>query len=173
MAFVIPDNLPSSLLPIAWMIGRWEGFGHLEDATDGRDKFRQVVEFTNDGEDFLQYSSRSWLVDDEDRDDQPLASEVGYWRVRPSEEEAPRIVEVEFLVTHPTGFAEVYAGTAGEGKAELATESVTGTATALTYTRATRLYGHVQGSLLWVLDIATGDVPLASHSSAQLRRVES
>lgn len=180
MAFVIPENLPASLLPIAWMIGRWEGLGVIEHPSVETRGFRQEVEFRNDGGEFLEYVAHSWLLEeraedgtplDVPRDGAPLSSEMGYWRVRPAEEEAPRTVEVELVLAHPSGLVEIYLGTAGEGKAELATDLVARTETGIEQTAAKRLYGHVQGSLLWVLEVATSEVPLTSHSSARLSRV--
>ncbi|MFV0457299.1 MAG: FABP family protein [Actinomycetales bacterium] len=171
MAFVIPDNLPSSLLPIAWLIGRWEGTGVVDYPTIEIKRFHQVVDFHNDGRPFLEYQSHTWLLDDSCHDRKPLASEAGYWRVKPSDEEAPRIVEVEVVLAHPTGITEIYLGTAGEGKVEIATDWVARTETAKEYSAGKRLYGHVNGDLMWAFDMAAMGVPLTSHASAHLHRV--
>ena len=45
------------------------------------------------------------------------------------------------------------------------------TRTAKDYAAATRMYGLVEGDLLWVMDMAAGDVRLTSHASARLKRV--
>lgn len=172
MAFVIPENLPAQLLPVAWLVGRWEGTGVVDYPTIQICRFHQVVEFTNDGRGFLEYRSHTWLLDDASHDRRRLASEQGYLRVVPSREEAPRQVDVEFLLVHPTGFVEIYLGTAGEGKLELATDVVARTSTAKEYTAGKRLYGHVNGDLMWVFDMAAVGHPMTSHISGQLHRVK-
>ncbi len=178
MAFVIPDNLPSTLLPIAWLVGRWEGAGVVEYPTIETTRFRQVIEFRNDGRPFLEYTSHTWQLDDsvasgeESIEGKPLASESGYWRVVPSAEEAPRIVDVEVMLDHPTGIVEIYLGTAGEGKVEVATDMVARTETAKEYNAGKRLYGHVNGELMWVFDMAAVGQPLQSHASARLHRAD-
>jgi hypothetical protein len=45
------------------------------------------------------------------------------------------------------------------------------TASADEYTAATRMYGLVEGDLLWALDVAQLGHPLQSHASARLKRV--
>lgn len=172
MPFVIPENLPPVLLPVAWMLGRWEGSGVVDYPTIDVQRFRQVLEFGNDGRGFLDYTSHTWLLDDDGQDVRPLATEAGYLRIVPSQEEAPRIVDVEFVLVHPTGIVEVYIGTAGEGKVEVATDVVARTETAKEYTAGTRLYGHVRGDLLWAFDMAAVGQPMTSHASAQLHRVK-
>jgi hypothetical protein len=44
-------------------------------------------------------------------------------------------------------------------------------ATAKEYNAATRMYGHVEGDLLWVMDMAAVGNPLQSHASARLKRL--
>jgi hypothetical protein len=169
--FVIPENLPAPLLPLAWLVGRWEGTGVVDYPTMPITRFHQTIEFANDGRPFLSYLSKTWLLDDSSHDRRPLATETGFWRVVPSAEEAPRHVEVEVLLTHPTGFVEIYRGTAGEGKVELATDLVARTSTAKEYNSGTRLYGHVDSGLMWAFDMAAVGHPLTSHVSAHLHRV--
>ena len=54
---------------------------------------------------------------------------------------------------------------------DLATDLVARTSTAKEYTAATRMYGLVEGDLLWVMDMAAMGQPLTSHVSARLKRV--
>lgn len=169
--FEIAPDLPAPLLPLAWLVGTWEGTGVVDYPTMAITRFHQVVEFRNDGRPFLSYTSRTWLLDDSSHDRRPLATETGFWRVVPSAEEAPRTVDVEVVLSHPTGFVEIYLGTAGEGKVELATDLVARTSTAKEYNSGRRMYGHVNGDLMWVFDMAAVGHPLTSHVSAQLSRV--
>ena len=109
--------------------------------------------------------SRTWLLDDDGNPVRPLATESGYWRPQPDG-------GVEVVLAHPTGYAEIWLGTVTGTKVELATDVVVRTATAKEYTAGTRLYGQVEGDLLWAYDMAAAGEPLQSHISARLKRVE-
>lgn len=172
MAFEIPEGLHPRLLPLAWMVGRWEGVGMVEHPAMPVHRFHQILEIAQDGRPFLTYSSRTWTLDDASRDRAAETLETGYLRVAPSEEEAPRHVTVEMVVAHPTGVVEVYTGTGGEGKVELATDVVARTASGPDYTAGKRLIGLVNGAFMWAYDIAGYGHPLTSYSSAHLERAE-
>src|SRR4029079_9261425 len=91
---------------------------------------------------FVHPLSRSWLLDDDGNEVRPLAQETGYWR--PEADGA-----IELLLSHPTGYVEVWVGTAYGAKIELNTDAVVRTKTAKDYTAGHRLYGLVNGDLLW------------------------
>lgn len=170
MAFEIPAGLHPRLLPIAWMVGHWEGAGTVEHPSMPVRRFHQVLQVEQDGRPFLAYTSRTWTPDDTSRDRAPDATETGYLRVVPSDQEAPRTVELEMVVAHPTGIVEVYTGTGGEGKVELSTDLVARTATGPDYTAGKRLIGLVGGDFLWAYDMAGYGHPLTSYASAHLKR---
>lgn len=157
-----PD-LPTALVPIAWLLGSWAGVGVGGYPTIGQFRFGQEVTFSENGKPFLHYISHSWLLDDEGTKVRPLAQETGYWRPQPDG-------TLEVLLAHPTGFAEVWLGTVDGAKIELSTEVVARTETAKPYTAGHRLYGNVGGDLLWAFDMAAMDQPLQAHLSATLRR---
>jgi THAP4-like, heme-binding beta-barrel domain len=164
-------DLPAPLIPLAWLVGTWAGAGVVGYPTMEADqRFGQEITFSHDGRPFLSYSSRTWLLDDEGRKERPLASETGYWRPVAAPEGAAGI-GLEVLLTHPTGIVEVYLGTADGPRITLQTDAVVRTTTAKEYTAATRMYGLVEGDLLWVLDMAAVGHPLTSHASARLKRV--
>jgi hypothetical protein len=164
MALQLDPDLPAPLVPLAWLIGRWEGAGVVGYPTMDSVNFGQEVEFRHDGRPFLHYRSQAWLLDDEGNQVRPLASEVGYWR--------PKEDHLEVLLAHPTGYVEIYVGTADGPRIELATDVVARTETAKEYTAAKRMYGLVDGDLMWVMDMAAVGQPMQSHASAQLKRVE-
>jgi hypothetical protein len=164
MALQLDPDLPAPLVPLAWLIGRWEGAGVVGYPTMDSVNFGQEVEFRHDGRPFLHYRSQAWLLDDEGNQVRPLASEVGYWR--------PKEDHLEVLLSHPTGYVEIYVGTAEGPRIELATDVVARTETAKEYTAAKRMYGLVDGDLMWVMDMAAVGQPMQSHASAQLKRVE-
>jgi THAP4-like, heme-binding beta-barrel domain len=163
MAMQLDADLPAPLVPLAWLIGRWEGAGVVGYPTMDSVNFGQEIEFRHDGRPFLHYRSQAWLLDDEGNQVRPLASEVGYWR--------PKETGLEVLLSHPTGYVEIYLGQAEGPRIELATDVVARTETAKEYTAAKRMYGLVNGDLMWVMDMAAVGQPLQSHASAQLKRV--
>ena len=108
--------------------------------------------------------SRTWLLDDAGAPVRPLATESGYWRPQPGG-------DVELVLAHPTGFAEVYLGEVTGTRIELRTDIVARTATAKEVTAGHRLYGLVGDDLAWAYDMAAVGQPLQPHVSAQLKRV--
>jgi hypothetical protein len=164
----LTPDLPAELVPVAWMIGTWAGVGVVGyPSMDGDRQFGQEVEFSHDGRAFLSYQSRSWLLDDNGVRTEPLERESGFLRVFPG----PSRIEVEFLLAHARGIAEVFLGHVEGAGLRMQTDVVARTATAEEYTAATRMYGAVDGDLLWVLDMAAGGRPLGAHASARLKRV--
>jgi hypothetical protein len=163
-------DLPAPLVPLAWLVGTWAGAGVVGYPTMEADlRFGQEVVFSSDGRPFLGYSSRTWLLDDEGRQVRPLASETGYWRPVEAPEGSAGI-GLEVLLAHPTGVVEVYLGVAEGPRVTLHTDAVARTSTAKEYTAGSRLYGLVEGDLLWALDMAAMGRPLTSHASARLKR---
>ena len=80
--------------------------------------------------------------------------------------------DVEVSVVHPTGVSELYLGRVKGPRVDLATDAVLRTASAKEYSAATRMYGLVEGDLLWAWDIAALGQELKTHASARLRRVD-
>jgi THAP4-like, heme-binding beta-barrel domain len=169
--FDLDPNLPTALAPLAWLVGEWAGVGVVGYPSMPADvQFGQEVEFRHDSRPFLHYRSQAWLLDDGGNRVRPLATETGFWRpTGPIEDGNGQ--DVELLLAHPTGFVEIYVGVAQGPRITLSTDLVARTRTAKEYTAATRMYGLVEGDLLWVLDMAAVGEPLTSHASARLKRL--
>lgn len=123
---------------------------------------------SHDGRPFLLWHSRTWELDAEGHRGAPLATEVGYWRPGP---EGPP--DVELLLTHATGILELYAGRVDGAKIEVTTDVVMRSPAAVEYAAGHRLYGQVEGDLLWAMDMAAVGQAMSPHASARLRRVPS
>ncbi|WP_129668414.1 FABP family protein [Phytoactinopolyspora endophytica] len=161
----IPSDLHSDCVPLAWLLGRWEGAGLGDYPTIEAFRFGQEVEFSYvPGKPFLSYTSRSWILDEDGNLVRPAARETGYWRPQADD-------EVEVLLTHPTGFVEIYLGQVEPAKVELATRGVLKTETAKDYRSGHRLYGLVNGNLMYVYEMAAMGQDLQPHLSAELKRV--
>ena len=80
--------------------------------------------------------------------------------------------DVELLVTDPDGLVELYVGQARTTTSwELTTDVVARTPDAPDVTKAVRLYGIVDGALMYAIDRAGADEPLRPTMSARLERI--
>jgi hypothetical protein len=167
------SGLPDTLKPLSWLLGSWVGVGVGGYPTIEDFHFGQEISFSTDGRPFLSYWSRTWLLDEQGNQVKPLAMETGFWRPQPGN-------QVEVVLAHPTGYAEVWVGditvteivdaTITGARAELRTDVIARTVSAKDYTAGHRLFGLVQGDLLWAYDMAAVGQPLTAHVSARLKR---
>ncbi len=160
----LSTDLPTPLVPLAWLIGSWAGAGVGGYPSVEEFRFGQEVVFEHDARPFLTYSSRTWLLDDEGAFVRPLATESGFWRPQPEG-------ALEVTLSHPTGFTEIWIGTVEGPRIELRTDVVARTATSKEYTAGHRLYGLVEGDLAWAFDMAAVGQTIQPHVSARLKRV--
>lgn len=160
----IDPDLHPDLRPLAWLVGTWRGAGVGGYPTIDSFRFGQEIVCTpRPGGPQLAWSSRSWLLDDDGRMVKESAPETGWWRVHAGG-------ALEVLLAHPMGIVEVWTGRVEGAKAELTTDVVARTETAKEVTAGHRLYGVVDGDLLWAYDMAAVGQGLTSHLSARLKR---
>ncbi|MCA1824270.1 MAG: FABP family protein [Mycobacteriales bacterium] len=155
-----PDAVPDALAPLAFLLGTWRGEGVGGYPTIGDFRYAEEIRFSHSGRPFLAYEQRSWVLPDE----RPSATEVGYWRPQPDG-------SVEVLICRPSGISEIYLGTVRGTQVEIATDVVTRTPSAKDVSALKRLYGLVDGELMYAVDMAAMGQPLQPHLSARLRRV--
>ena len=177
MSDVAVPTMPPELAHLWWLLGEWEGVGTGQYPTIEDFRFGQRVRFSCDGRPFLSYLSRSWMIEQDGTTGRPLATEQGFFRPGAEGERS-----AEVLLTHPTGFAEIWLGRVEitdladaritGARMELTTEVVARTASAKEYTGGQRLYGLVEGDLLWTFDMAAMGHPLGNHLAARLRPVD-
>src|SRR5579875_778251 len=86
------------LAPLSFLIGRWRGTGVVGYTTIETARFGQELTSSDNGKAFLNYSSRTWLLDEEGKAGRPLGTEAGYL----SHETGGRL---EVLLVHPTGIS--------------------------------------------------------------------
>jgi hypothetical protein len=165
MPFEIPQDLDPALYPLSFLIGEWAGVGLGQYPTIEDFRFGQEASFSyTPGKTFLDYESKSWLIDEDGNKVRPLAREHGYWR--PQEDN-----QLELVLAHPTGVVEIWVGQVDSGKIELNTDAVARTASAKEYSAGNRLYGLVKGDLYWTFDMAAMGHGMQNHLAAQLKRV--
>jgi THAP4-like, heme-binding beta-barrel domain len=202
MTFALPDGLAPEAYPLAWLVGRWRGEGVVGYPGIEETAFTQDVVFDHDGGPYLRYSSTIRLIvapddaaalaspagDDEalpiaggvvpqpgHADGGPVwSTESGYWRVAPErpvdlpENQFP----LEVLLADPAGHLALYVGTVGNGRVDLVSDLIARTATAAEVAAGKRLYGLVNGELMWAWDLAAFGHPMQTYASARLARVE-
>lgn len=197
--FDLPTDLPADLAPLSWLVGVWEGTGVIDYADHAyAGEFTHRVSFSHDGGDYLNYSASAWLHGEGDTRT-PLVAEMGYWRLsRPASDAdagpgllpalgtaAPRTADdvellrnaeggfdIEVVLVHADGVSELYLGQIRGPRIDIATDAVVRPAGAKTYSAATRMYGLVDGHLLWAWDMAALGEELGAHASARLARAE-
>lgn len=195
----LPVNLPAELVPLSWLLGLWEGTGVVNYGVGEETRnyeFGHRMSFSHDGLPHLNYTSYTWLLDD---DLTPLATETGYWRLSRAQTEGDpgpgllpgvgpqpfttaRSVEslrnasdgfdIEVSILHPGGVSELYVGQVKGPRIDLATDAVMRSATSKEHTASTRIYGLVDNHMLWAWDLAALGQELATHASGRLARLE-
>ncbi|SDX55611.1 protein of unknown function [Modestobacter sp. DSM 44400] len=159
----VGPEVAHELLSVLPLLGEWHGEGQAAGAGDHR--FGQWVRFAHDGRGFLIYESRTWRLSDDGTVAGPDQRESGFWRPRGED-------EVELLVCSPDGLVEIYVGTARTTTSwELTSDVLARTPDHPDVSRAARLYGIVEGALMYAVDRAAGDAPLRPTMSARLERI--
>ena len=163
MAFVIPENLHEDLYPLAWMIGTWTGTGRGEYPGIEPFQFAQEVTFNHYGRNFLNYYSRTWIIDDNKDIVRPFESETGFWRVRDK-----KILEV--VIAQSQGISEGWVGVVDGAKIQMAMDRGYSTPSANIIDEGQRLYGHVEGELFYAYDMAMNGHELQAYMWSSLAR---
>lgn len=197
--FQLSADTPAELVPLSWLIGSWAGSGILsyrlgEELHEA--EFAQEIVFTP-GPRQLHYAMGIRPVDE--ADDGPRFSETGYWALqRPlgAADRGPGLLtateperyttadevetlrndsggfDIEVLLVQDAGVSELYLGTVTGPRIDLGTDAVLRSGSAKDYSGATRMYGLVDGHLLWAWDIAALGQDLRTHASGRLARVD-
>jgi len=176
VTFTIEADLAPEVYPLAWLVGSWDGHGVIEYPEIPSTDFRQRIDFTHDGGPYLEYRSVITLIGPDGEDGAVWSLESGFWRVAPEVPEGIELAEfqrpLEVVITDAAGFVAVYVGAVGNGRIDLGTDLMARTASAPEVAGATRLYGLVNGELMWALDLAAFGHALQSYASGRLSRVE-
>lgn len=200
MPVEIPTNLTPELVPFAWLLGTWEGDGFVGYGDAEQRAFRQRVTFEQHGLPYVVYRAQTTLLNEEGEPQREATYEQGFWELaRPREEgdlgpgmlppdpvpvlktaedvEALRNADGGFDISvsmlYPGGIAELYLGQIKGPRVDLATDAVMRAQGSKEYASGTRLYGLVNGNLMWAWDMAANGQELATHASAELKKVDS
>jgi hypothetical protein len=163
VAFVIPENLHEDLYPLAWIVGTWAGTGQGEYPGIEPFQFAQEVSFNHDGRNFLNYYSRTWIIDENKDIVEPFESEAGFWKVRDK-----KILEV--VVAQNQGISQGWVGVLDGAKMQLVMDRGYSTPTANIIDQGQRLYGNVEGELFYAYDMAMNGHDLQAYMWSSLAR---
>ena len=168
----LPSELPPEIVRISWLLGHWEGVGQGQYPNSSNFSFIQQLEFNNDGRPFIDYESKSWELNADGTAGKPLHSEKGFWK--PGEG-----TSVEVSISHVTGISEIWTGfnevlTIDEAKitsarARIATQWVGRVPSAKPVDAGDRLYGLMNGELMWTYDMAAVGQEMQNHLWARLK----
>ena len=146
---------------LAFLLGTWTGEGRGEYPTISGFAYREEIRFSHNGKPFVGYVQRTWALDD----GRPLHGESGY--LRPVGPDG----ELEYVLVHPTGLAEIGGGRVVGGRVSLAARA-TRTPTALAVEQVERDIEVVSDVLRYELRMSMESVPLTRHLVGELRKTE-
>lgn len=160
----MPEGLDPRLAALGWLVGRWEGTGNGTDHLGVDFTFEQRVEFSHNGSDYLLMVSQTFLLDDEGRPLEALDMETAFWRPAPD-------ASLEVALSAAGGWTEVLVGRIQVTRIDLTTDAVVRVPGAtVPHAAEQRLYGKVEGDLMYAIDRATTDHELRPHMWARLRK---
>ena len=164
-----PDLHPA-LLGLLPFVGLWRGRGQGGFPEPADYNFAQEVRISHDGRPFLRFEARSWLLDEESKPAGEWITESGFWRPVLSDGRATD--EMEAVMINPDGIAELYLGkVVGTTRLEIEADAIAYTPSGLHVTAGHRLFGIVEGALLYAFEQGVDDSGLRPHMSARLLRI--
>ena len=163
MAFTIPEGLHEDLYPLAWLVGTWRGKGRGEYPGIAPFEFAHEVTFNHDGRGFLNYFSRTWLINADAEILAPFESEVGFWHAKPT-----KVLEV--VLAYSTGRGEGWVGLHDGPKIQLAMDTGYASPSGTVIESGSRLYGLVEGQLFYAYDVGMGGHDLQAYIWSTLER---
>lgn len=165
---VDPAPLHPDVEPLRYLLGTWQGEGAGRYPTIDGFSYVETVELWHSGKPFLGYQQRTRHP----VSGAPMHAESGYWRVVAAADLPPDAIAVEGIIAHPTGIAEVLAGTAVGTRLSVASATVARTPTAKDVVAVERRI-EVSGDVLtYEVQMAAVGQPLQFHLAATLHRVD-
>lgn len=160
----VPEGLNPKLTALGWLVGRWEGTGNGTDHEGNDFSFEQRIEFNHNGDDYLYYASQSFLLDADGNSSTPLEMETGFWRPNAD-------ASLEITLTNSQGWNEVLVGKIQVTRIDMLSDAVVRTpGAAVEHSSSSRLYGKVEGDLMYALDRSTTTHELRPHMWARLKK---
>ncbi len=189
--FEIPENLPLQLAPLAWVLGRWQGWGTLATPEGEEDQIILQDIRAEALDDQMRLTVRlyegaaggkiDWQMNAQEglsliAAGDLIREETSYWKVTtplaalPPEGEEPRELQVTSADTQ--GLAALWVGVAMGPRIRLASDVIARDADAPQAQAMNRMFGLVGGELFWTAETTTGSEDPQVELSGRLRRAD-
>lgn len=180
--FEIPEGLAPETYPMAWLVGRWRGYGML--GYPGIDDAAIIceLEVSNNGGPYLTIQSTWYLAnenpDDIDKElpghigvaqlteDRLWQEATGYLRQSPETEG-----EVEAMIATPDGRVALYVGVVKPPRMSLVSDAMVRSATGAHVNASQLQVGMVESDLLFAYDMAAFGEEMQSYAAGRLSKV--
>ena len=160
----VPEGLNPKLTALGWLVGRWEGTGNGTDHEGVGFEFEQRIEFNHNGGEYLYYASQTFLLGEDGAEAEPFGMETGFWHPKAD-------ASIEVMLANSDGWTELLVGQIQVTRIDLRTDAVVRAEGAqVSHSAGQRLYGKVDGDLMYALDRATAEHDLRPHLWARLKR---
>lgn len=160
----VPEGLDPRLTALGWLVGSWEGTGNGTDHEGNDFSFEQRVQFWPAGGDAMYSLSQAYLLDADGKAGELVDMETGFWRPKAD-------ASLEVTMANVQGWTEVLVGKIQVTRIDLRTDAVVRAEGAkVEHTAGQRLYGKVEGDLMYALDRSTTTHELRPHLWARLTK---
>lgn len=189
--FEIPENLPLTLAPLAWVMGAWQGWGtRVTPEGEPDELILQDIHADIVGEHMRMVTTLYHATSETEVDPTLDAAggldlitagelwreETSYWRlatplaVVPAEDGSPR--ELQATSSDTAGLGVLWVGAAMGPRLRLVSDVIARDASAVELEGMTRMFGLVAGELMWTSETTVGEEDPKLELSGRLRRVE-
>ena len=158
---MIATALNPALVPVAFLLGTWQGEGEGQYPSIKPFRYREEIHFTHNGKPFLIYTQRTEAIDT----GQPMHGEAGYLR-------SVGGGQVEFVIAQPIGYAEISVGRVDGQRIEVECTNVGRTPTAKPVTSISRSLWMDGETLRYELKMGMEAVAAIRHLTASFRRAD-
>lgn len=181
--FEIPDNLAPETYPMAWLVGRWRGYGmlgytNIEDASIIVD-----LEVVADEKAYLTFKYTWTLANEHPNDiDKELPGDKGVAQLTPERiwseatgylrQSSEKEGDLEAMVATPDGRLGLHVGYIKGPRAEMVSDAMVRSATGPEVTAIKTQLGLVEGDMLFAVDMAAFGEQMRSYAAGRLTRVK-
>lgn len=161
----VPEGLDPRLTALGWLVGTWEGTGNGTDAAGKDFQFEQRIQFWPGSGPYVYYMAQAFALDEDGKAGDMIEMETGFWRPQPD-------ASIEVTVSNGAGWTELLLGKIQVTRIDLRSDVVVcGESSDVKQAAEQRLYGKVEGDLMYAIDRSTDQHELRPYMWARLKKV--